>query len=37
MLSLPKFELFLKHKREFEDKILKTMPIIVTTVGKGCT
>ena len=37
MLSLPKFELFLKHKKEFEDKILETMPIIVTTVGKGCT
>ena len=36
-LTLPRFELFLKHKKDYEEKILKSMPIIVTTVGKGCT
>jgi len=27
----------MKHKKEFESKIFKSKPIIVTTVGKACT
>lgn len=37
MLSKAHFEIFLEHKRKFEQQILESKPIIVTTVGKGCT
>ena len=37
MLSKAHFEIVLKHKKAFEEQILKSKPIIVTTVGKGCT
>ena len=36
-LSINKFRTFMTHKRKFENKILASKPIIVTTIGKACT
>ena len=37
MLNRAQFEIFMKHKREFENQILSKRPIIVTTMGKAST
>ena len=37
MLTRAQFEIFMQHKRQFEDQILKNRPIIVTTIGKAST
>mmetsp|Transcript_16288 Transcript_16288/g.20629 ORF Transcript_16288/g.20629 Transcript_16288/m.20629 type:complete len:186 (-) Transcript_16288:917-1474(-) len=36
-LSIKQFKEFLDNKRKFENEILNTSPIIVTTIGKACT
>ena len=36
-LTLKQFEIFLQHKKTFEDQIIHNKPIIVTTVGKATT
>ena len=37
MLNRAQFEIFMRHKREFENQILGKRPIIVTTMGKAST
>ena len=37
MLTRTQFEIFMKHKKEFENQILSNQPIIVTTMGKAST
>ena len=37
MLSPHQFETFMRHKKTFEDQILDSKPIIITTVGKATT
>ena len=36
-LNIKQFKEFLDNKRKFENEILNTSPIIVTTIGKACT
>lgn len=36
-LSRQSFEIFIKHRNEFEQQILNSRPIIVTTIGKAST
>lgn len=36
-LNRRQFENFLQHKKTFEDQIIQSKPIIVTTVGKATT
>lgn len=36
-LSRESFEVFIKHRNQFEEQILNTIPIIVTTIGKAST
>ena len=36
-LTIKQFDEFMKHKKNFEQKIFVSMPVIVTTIGKACT
>ena len=36
-LSKEQFEIFLGHKRRFEQEIIETFPVVVTTVGSAAT
>lgn len=36
-LTRQSFEVFMKHRNDFEAQILKSRPIIVTTIGKAAT
>ena len=36
-LTIKQFDEFMKHKKNFEQKIFESMPVIVTTIGKACT
>ena len=34
-MSKLQFEVFIKHKKDFEREVIKRKPIIITTIGKA--